>query len=162
MQLNLRSSLMLLLVALIPVTVMFSAAFAASIRLDYCEVKDFDAPGGMTVIMVNLLNGQVSFALRFHIYSAGYTHVGLGVTLTDPSGRPWNDMDHDVWSANIASSGYSFPERIFSPSLSWGIMPASNPGTPYQMTCAIWTGHPGYSTWLGSTTRTVYLNNPLK
>ncbi len=103
--------------------------------------------------------------LIFHIDNTqtSRTRVGLGVTLTDPSGRAWNDRADDVSNAQISAHTYTTATRIFDSNTfvnQYGNMPIHLNPTPFQMTCAIWDGQPGYSNWLDSVTITVYLNNP--
>jgi len=157
MRFSLRIPLLLLLCALVQVTVLFPAAFAPSIRLDGCDAL----MNGEVAQQILALHGSLSIGVRFYIENGqGPSQIGLGVTMTDPNGRPWNDPANDRWNVPIPS-GYSTQDRYFSPDTNtYGPMPTKIQGSYYQLTCAIWTGKPGYSQWITSVTKSVLVIDP--
>lgn len=144
--------LLLLLSALIPAAAMFPAASAQGVTLQSCVPNTTYAyeQGGYGINVV-----PASFTFTFYINNpGGRTNVGLGITLTDPSGRPWNDVSHDI--VVQIDSGPNHPTRNFvyylpTPGGNNGPnAPSGSNWTAYSATCAIWSGQPGYSTWWDS------------
>lgn len=135
----------MVLSALIVVTTMFPAASAQGVTLQSCAPNTTYAyeQGGTS-------NGVVPAFVTFTFTinnPGGWTNVGLGITLTDPSGRPWNDVSNDIvvqippgTSQSSRNFVYYLPTNGGGPG-SW---------TAYSATCAIWSGQPGYSTWWDS------------
>lgn len=133
-------------VSLIPTQV--PQAFAQSPTIFSCNYPQFiEAP----------FSHAQGFSLTFGINNPGQSRqIGLGVTLTSPDGQTYFDRHDDV-VVQIAS-GYSNPSRWYVHDL-----PAKlngGQGTIYSVTCAIWTGQPGASQWLGSVTNTIHVVNP--
>lgn len=154
--------LLLLLSALIPAAVMFPAALAQGRpTLQSCVPSNTQAYEQVNPVYPSQIIVPAAFTFTFNINNpGGQTNVGLGITLTDPSGRPWNDVSNDI--VVPISHGSNSPYRSFVYALP---TPGDNDPshfTAYSVTCAIWSGQPGYSTWWDSNWRspiTVYVSS---